>query len=256
MRDLDRIQKTEAVVITHRDYGEADRILKVFTPELGKITILAKGVRKSGSRKAPHIEPFTHSSFILAKGQSFWILTQADSINIFNGIYEDLQKTGMAAYLLELADRLTVEEQPDPSLFRLIVDSLKQINLAEDVFIPALYFEIRILEVTGFRPDLFQCVSCKKDIIQEDQYFSIPHGGVICPKCGQLEQNLLPVTQETLKYLRHFQRSKFKELERLRIPKSVSKSMRRILDPYTSSITERKLKSPEFILQIKRLSGD
>ena len=71
MSALNRLQKVEAVIITHREYGEADRILKAITFELGKISILAKGVRKASSRKAPHIEPFTHSSLMLAKGPKF-----------------------------------------------------------------------------------------------------------------------------------------------------------------------------------------
>jgi len=256
MRASERIQKVEAVIITHRDYGEADRIIKVFTLELGKITILAKGARKSGSRKAPHIEPFTHASLVLAKGQSFWILTQADTRNSFPEISSDLRKTGLAAYILELSDRLTVDEQPDASVFRILVDSLKQINDFEDPFVPACYFEIRILDYTGFRPDLFHCVGCGKKIIQEDQYFSALQGGALCPTCGQLGNNLIPVSQQALKYLRHFQRSSFQQVRNLDLTLTIKKELRKVLDPYISFITERKLNTPEFILQINQLTGE
>lgn len=256
MRALNRIQKVEAVIISHREYGEADRLLRVFTPRNGKITILAKGARKSGSHKAPHIQPFAHCALVVAKGQNFWILTQADTIHHFQGIHEDLSKTGLAAYLLELADRLTIDDQPDAALFRTIVEAMRHIDSSENPFVPFIYYELRLLDLTGFRPDLFHCVSCHKEIRAEDQYFSASHGGAICPECGHFEQNLLPAPQATLKYLRHFQRSNFTAIMSLEIARPAQKELRKIMDAYVSSVTERRLNSPEFIQQIRRLNGE
>jgi len=253
MNASNRIQKVEAIVITHRDYGEADRILRAFTTQLGKISIIAKGARKSGSRKAPHIEPFTYSALVLAQGQSFWILTQADTLEQFPTTASSLYRTGLVAYILELADRLSVDEQADAAMFKLLVDALRQINLCEDAFIPAFYYELRILDRSGFRPELFHCVSCRKEIIQQDQYFSFELGGVVCPECSQQIRDLLLVSQGTLKYLRHFQRSSFEKLKNLRLTPDQKKEMRKVLDPYTAFITERKLNSPMFIQQITNL---
>ena len=253
MSAFNRVQKVEAVIISHRNYGEADRILRVFTPELGKITILAKGVRKSGSRKGPHIEPFTHSALVIAKGQNFWILTQADTIDLFPQITGSLYRTGLSAYILELADRLTVEDQPDSSIFRLIIDSIKQIDRSTDPFVPACYYELQILQATGFKPELFHCVNCGSEIIQQDQYFSIIQGGVICPKCNHFQQDILPASQEVLKYLRYLQRSGFTKIANLNLSSDSKKEMRKILDAYVASITERKLNSPQFIKQMDEL---
>jgi DNA repair protein RecO (recombination protein O) len=250
MNASNRIHKVEAVVITHRDYGEADRILRAFTADLGKISIIAKGVRKSGSRKAPHIEPFTHSTLVLAQGQSFWILTQAETIDQFSTLAASLSRTGLAAYILELADRLTVDEQPDTALFRLLVEALRQINISDDAFIPACFFEIRILDRGGFRPELFRCVICRKEINPHDQFFSLELGGVVCPLCGQQKRELLRVSQETLKYLRHFQRSKFEKIKDLKLTDDQKNKMQKVLDPYTAFVTERKLNSAMFIQQI------
>lgn len=253
MSAFNRVQKVEAVIISHRNYGEADRILRVFTPELGKVTILAKGVRKSGSRKGPHIEPFSHSSLVLAKGQSFWILTQADTIDLFPQIAGSLYRTGLTAYILELADRLTVDDLPDSSFYRLLIDSIKQIDLSNDPFVPACYYELQILQSTGFKPELFHCVNCGREIIQQDQYFSITLGGVVCPVCDHFQQNLLPASQEVLKYLRYFQRSSFTKIASLSLSSENKKEMRKILDPYVASITERKLNSPQFIKQMDEM---
>jgi DNA repair protein RecO (recombination protein O) len=253
MSAFNRVQKVEAVIISHRNYGEADRILRVFTPELGKVTILAKGVRKSGSRKGPHIEPFTHSALVLAKGQSFWILTQADTIDLFPHITGNLYRTGLAAYILELTDRLTVDDQPDSSIFRLLLDSIKQIDRSNDPFVPACYYELQILQATGFKPELFHCVNCGREIIQQDQYFSIILGGIVCPSCDHFQQNLLAAPQQALKYLRNFQRNSFAKIANLNLSSENKKEMRKILDAYVASITERKLNSPQFIKQMDEM---
>jgi DNA repair protein RecO (recombination protein O) len=106
MPAIDRIRKVTAIVIAHAEYGEADRFVRIFTLENGKLNTLAKGVRKIQSRKAAHLEPFTHSALVLARGQSFWIITQAETLNAFTGIHDDLKKTTDAAYVLELVDKI------------------------------------------------------------------------------------------------------------------------------------------------------
>ncbi|MBP6086730.1 MAG: DNA repair protein RecO [Pelolinea sp.] len=254
MRAFNRLQKVEAIIITHRDYGEADRLLRAYTSEKGKITILAKGAKKAGSRKAPHVEPFSHCKLMIAKGQSFWILTQADTIEYFARIHQDLNKTALAAYLLEIVDRLSAEEQPDSLMFRMLATALKQIDRAEDAYNAATYFELHLLDEAGFRPDLFHCVSCGKEIVKEDQYFSTSQGGVVCPSCGVLQDNLLPASQGSLRFLRHFQRSSYDEVKDIYITPAIRKEIRKILDSFVSSLSERKLNTPAFIQHIKRLT--
>jgi DNA repair protein RecO (recombination protein O) len=129
MQTSERIRKVEAVVITHRDFGEADRLIRLFSLEHGKLSALAKGARKIRSRKAAHIEPFTYAALVLARGQSFWIITQADTKDAYSNIRENLIKTAKAAYILELADQLTGDEQPEPGIFHLITDTLQRIEL-------------------------------------------------------------------------------------------------------------------------------
>ena len=77
MPTSERIRKVEAVIISHKDLGEADRLIRLISLEHGKLSAIAKGARKIRSRKAAHIEPFTYAALVLAKGQTFWIITQA-----------------------------------------------------------------------------------------------------------------------------------------------------------------------------------
>src|SRR5512143_252235 len=107
--------RVEAVILRHSDYGEADRMLTLYTAQLGKTRALAKGARKIASRKAGHIEPFTHVKLQLAKGRDMPLVTQADTVDAYQPLREDLVLTSQAAYVLELLDRFTYEDEMENS---------------------------------------------------------------------------------------------------------------------------------------------
>src|SRR5512146_3458589 len=111
--------RVEAVILRHSDYGEADRLLTLYARQLGKTRALVKGARKITSRKAGHLEPFTHVKLQLAKGRDLPLVTQADTIDTYLALREDLQLTSQASYIIEPLDRLTYEDgSENTSLFR------------------------------------------------------------------------------------------------------------------------------------------
>src|SRR5512143_1045780 len=91
--------RVDSVVLRHSDWGEADRLLTIFSREQGKLRCVAKGARKLLSRKAGHLEPFTRVALLLAKGSDLWIVTQAETIEPWLPIKEDLTRTATAAYV-------------------------------------------------------------------------------------------------------------------------------------------------------------
>jgi len=256
MRSAERIRTVEAVIISHKNFGEADRLVTLFTREAGKIRGMAKGVRKVGSRKAAYLEPFMHSKVVLARGKTFWILTQADGIQQFSTIGDSLEKTGMAAYVMELADRFTVEEEPASQLFRLIINTLARVNAQQDSFTPILFFELRILDHAGFRPDLTRCVGCGEGITAQDQYFSQFQGGAVCPRCGAGFQDVRKISMDALRYLRHFQRNTYAALAEISVPGAVRDEITSNMHGYMSSIVERRLNAPEFLRQVNHAAND
>lgn len=253
MPRAERIRKLEAIIISHREFGEADRFVKFFSRENGKMEAIAKGVRKPRSRKAAHLEPFTHVALVLAKGQSVWIITQAEMISPFNAIRDDLRRTARAAYILELADHLTTEDQMESAVFRLILAALKRIDSPADPFNALCHFELNLLGSCGFQPEFFKCVGCARDILPQDQFYSARLGGVLCPACATLSGDAEPLDQPALRYLRHFSRSSFQELARLKVPELVQKDMRRVITHHINFVTERHLNSPAFIHHIEQL---
>ena len=115
----ERLYRVQAIVLKRTDYGEADRLLTLFTPDLGKMRAIAKGVRKPSSRKSGHVELFTHSALLLAKGRHLDIVTQADTIDAFMPLRENLERVGYAYYLAELVDRFSEEGTENRALFDL-----------------------------------------------------------------------------------------------------------------------------------------
>jgi len=244
--------RVEAVVLRHSDYGEADRLLTLYTRQLGKTRVLAKGARKIASRKAGHIEPFTHVKMQLAKGKDMLILTQADTVDAYLPLREDLILTSQASYVLELLDRFTYEgETENPSTFRLLTDTLARLASNNDSWLVIRYYEMRLLDHLGFRPQLLQCVNCGRDIKAESQFFSFSAGGVICPRCGQGLPNLRDISVGALKYLRHFQRSSYTEATRARPTPEVQQETETLMQGYFTYLLERELNTPGFLKKIK-----
>jgi DNA repair protein RecO (recombination protein O) len=244
--------RVDAVVLRHSDYGEADRLLTIYTRQLGKMRVIAKGARKIASRKAGHIEPFTHVRLQLAKGREMFIVTQADTVDAYLSLREDLILTSQASYVMELLDRFTYEDETEnSSTFRLLTDTLSRLASFSDVWLVTRYYEMRLLDHLGFRPQLVECANCGRQIKAEDQFFSFSAGGVICPRCGKGLPNLHNISVEALKYLRHFQRSGYAEASRARPSPEVQKEAELLMQGYFTYLLERELNTPGFLKKIK-----
>ena len=127
---LERRQRSlrlEAVVLKHSDWGEADRLVWLFSREQGKLRAIAKGARKPRSRKAGHLEPFTRVSLQVARGRDLPIITQAETLEAYLPLRDDLLRTTYAAYAVELLDRFTYEEGEHQGLYRLLTETLDRL---------------------------------------------------------------------------------------------------------------------------------
>jgi len=243
--------RLEAVVLRHADWGEADRLLTLYTRERGKVRAIAKGVRKIKSRKAGHLEPFTRVTLQLARGRDLLIVTDADTIDAYQPLREDLIKTGYASYLVELLDRFTYEEESENyNIFRLLTESLSRVANEPDPWLAIRYYEVHLLDHLGFRPQLFECANCREEIEAVDQFFSAAQGGVLCPRCGAGLPGVWNVSVEALKYLRHFQRSSYAETQRARPSPQVRDEVEALMQHYVTYLLERGLNTPKFLRQV------
>jgi len=249
----ERSFRVEAIVLRHSDWGEADRLISLFTRESGKVRAVAKGVRKLRSRKAGHLEPFMRTRLQLARGRDLPIITQAETINAYMPLREDLLLVGYASYVIELLDRFTYEEGENRSMFRLLNETLSRLASLEEPALVVGYYEMRLLDLLGFRPQLTRCARCDKEIQPEAQFFSAELGGALCPSCGLQVVDSRPISKDALKFLRHYQRSSYEEARRARVPQAKRREMEAVMQHYLTYLLERGLNSPQFIKRVKSL---
>lgn len=245
-----RSYRTQAIVLKHREYGEADRVLTLYSLEHGKLQAIAKGVRKLKSRKAGHLEPFTLVALQLAKGRTWEVVAQAEAQKNFQNIRKELSLTAQAAYLLELVDRFSYEEGPNRALFQTLAEGLQRLD---DGFAPETvvhYFELRLLSLIGFKPELNRCLACESEIKPEAQYYSPKLGGVLCPKCFSADPTAWRISLNALKYLRYFQRSPWSKIKGRVIPVEVEQEIKHLIQHHLTYLLEYNLKTPGFIKSI------
>jgi DNA repair protein RecO (recombination protein O) len=249
-----RSYRVEAIILRHTDWGEADRILTMFTRQEGKIRAIAKGVRKIRSRRAGHLEPFTQVNLQLARSRDMPIVTQAETIHAHIPLREDLVSIGFASYIVELIDKFTFEGEENRSLFTLLANVLRRFAKADrDPLLALRYYEIRLLDLAGFRPKLFQCARCGEEVLKQDQFFSAQDGGVLCPECAKDNPGSHPISMEALRYLRHFQRSSYQQAARAHPSLRIHTEMERILGYYITYVLEKELNSPKFMRNVRRM---
>lgn len=246
-----RSQRMEAIVLKHADFGEADRLLTLYSREAGKLRALAKGARKPRSRKAGHLEPFTRVSLLVATGRSFHIVSQAEAIETNSVLSEDLVALGYASYVVELLERFTPDEDENRALYRLLRDTLERLAAEPDPELVVRYYEVRLLDQVGFRPQLQNCLGCGAQIQAEVQYFSIQGGGVLCPNCGRQDPAVRPISLPALKVLRHLQRSDYADAARVRPSKSTHTELETLMNLYLTYLLERGLNSPRFLRRMR-----
>jgi len=198
-----RSYRAQGVVLRHVEVGEADRILTIYTLEYGKVQAIAKGIRKLRSRKAGHLEPFSRVELMLAKGRSLEVISQAEAQCTYDNLRADLRLIAYGAYVIELLDRFTYEEGENRPLYNLLVDTLTRLDGGSPAQTAVHYYEVHLMDLLGFKPQLQLCAACGEKIQPENQYFSAKLGGVLCPRSFSADPSAWKVSLEALKYLRH-----------------------------------------------------
>lgn len=152
MAALDRGYRTEGVVLKRVNFGEADKIVTIYSRHYGKLSCLAKGVRRLTSRKRGALEIFNRTSFFAVRGRGLDILTEVEPIEVFSG--RNLKRIAAAYEVCEMVDQLTVENSQEEEIYELLLAALNQISKAEEKSFPFLVNEFgqQLLRLTGFWP--------------------------------------------------------------------------------------------------------
>ena len=248
--------KTEAILLRSLDYGESDRIVTFYTRDHGKLRGIAKGARRSRKRFANTLELFCCSHIVFSrKGRDSLALIEESRVHRhFENIRQDLEKTLMSSYLIELTDQFTLEDKKNVELFQLLYDFLEQIDGDDCAETLLRFFEIRLLKCVGYQPVLDRCVACQAPLNGDDTYqFHVRAGGIRCGACREIGEASLPVSPGTVKTLLMSQDMDMTKINRLIMSERSIQESRNILMHFIRHLLGKELKSLQVFHQVRKI---
>lgn len=248
-----RTYKTEGVVLRAAAVLEADRLITVLTPSLGKLKVTVRGARRITSRLGGHLDVLNRVHLTLALGHRFDVVTGAESAESFASIKSDLDRLASALYLSELVDLLLPEAAPHSVAYDLLLSALRSLDRAEPSEAVLRYVELRLLEDAGYMPELQRCLVCGNDLEPDHHRYAPALGGTVDDRCVVAAGRVLPLSVDALKVLRHFARSGFAEATRLRVGAELDAELESVLGSSLQHVLEREMGTAGFVEHLRML---
>lgn len=181
---MNRLFRTEGIVLKSIKLNEADKIVTIFTKDFGRIKGIVKGVRKTKSQFGSSMENFTIIKLLAFKGKNFNTISQSEIIQSFFPQSKDLFRYGLAIQCTEMVDRLLVEEDPYLELYELFKNLLLLLKDEQNPVLLVESFKWKLFALLGYQPELNRCTSCHH-LVKKDEYyiFDISRGGICCLQC-------------------------------------------------------------------------
>ena len=248
---------TNAIVTRSLNYGESDKIITFFTKDFGKLKGIAKGARRSRKRFQNALGLFSHLRLIFFDKEGLGLVRAegCDILHSFPKIKEDLKKIVCGNYYLELMNEMAGEREANQEAFEVLLSclsNLEEANLQEEQL---RIFEIRMLSLFGYRPNMKRCNLCKRDWEDLKEipavFFSLERGALICEPCSKMRNNLIPLSLGTARLIEKISQTELCKVERLRFtPQALSES-RELLPKFISYQLGKELKSLKAIKDIE-----
>ena len=243
-----RTYTARGIVLRQFNLGEADRILSILTPGQGKVRAIAKGVRRPKSKLRGSLDLTNLIDFSAAYGRDLDVVNEAQIRDDHPRVRSDLPRLSKAIYACEIADSFAQEQSPSNVQFNLVADVLDALGDAPDTWPVVRWFETKMLDVSGFKPELETCVECFERVEPGSHLLDLGAGGVLCPQCrSQGMGHKVQVSENAMRVLRHLRRTaKWSDLAPLRNPQTRSE-VEFIQSRYIRSVLERDLRSADFV---------
>ncbi|MDB5178458.1 MAG: recO [Patescibacteria group bacterium] len=192
--------QTTGIVIGRTNFGEADRVVRFLTAEHGKISAVAKGVRRIKSRAAGHLELFGEVNLMLANGRNLDVVTSARLVWYPHELVAAYERLGLAFAMATAIDRLTEPGQAHPQLYTVLREGLRAVDAGASGALPELWFKLRLLETLGYRPELAACIVCGRRDPGTTYVFDPARGGLAC--AADAEPGAQPFSHAAIKFWR------------------------------------------------------
>ena len=237
---------TRGLVLRVSDYNDRDAILTLLTPEHGKITVKARGLRRKNSPLTAPCQLLALGEFTLFEYRDSYSINEAHSIELFQGLRKDIVKLSLGTYFAQVAELISMEDTPNPELLSLVLNclyALSSLTLRENQI--KAVFELRCACVSGYTPDLFVCHICGG---QEPDRFDVSNGMLSCSTCRDFGQSgiRMPLTPSMLGAMRYIVSCDHKKLFSFDASDDTLKHLSQVTELYLTTQLERGFSALDF----------
>ncbi len=190
--------KLTGIVISENSLGDSDKMLTILTPNLGKISCIAKGAKRPKSLLMAGSQFLCFGEYILYKSQDIYTMNSCETIEVFYNIRTDLDKLNYASHITKIISDVTTENQNNYNILKLYLNTLYAISETDkDLNFLLSVFKFRLLKILGYSPNITECVSCKEKEEKNFKYFSIKDNGFKCKECGKIDKSAIEISEGT-----------------------------------------------------------
>lgn len=243
---------TRALVLREVKYKEADKILTVLTEDEGKLTVSARGVMRGGSKIAAACQLMAFSEMTLFENRGKWYISEAQTIEQFLGLREDIALLSLGTYFAELLEAVSDEDSPNPEILRLGLNSL--FALSSGLYPPEhikAVFELRLMCLSGYEPSLEYCPVCEAEEIEKPT-FSTSGGTVLCEKCaGGAHGETFPLCSASLAAMRHISGAESKKIFSFALEGPAAKRLYAACEAFVHAQLERRFSSLDYWKRVR-----
>lgn len=237
---------TKGLVVRATPYNDTDTILSVLTPNHGKLSVKARGLRRKNSPLIAPCQLLAYAEFTLFEYRNMYTINEARSIELFSSLRKDLQKLALGSYFAQAAETMSQEDLPNPELLSLVLNCLYGLAKLDrpESMIKAV-FELRSACLSGYTPDLYGCYRCGCDMPDR---FDISQGRLECGNCRDIESTGLrmPVSPAVLDAMRYICSCDSQRLFSFRASEQTLESLSYVTESYLSTQLERGFSTLDF----------
>ncbi len=241
--------RTEGVVIRSTPLMEAGLMVTLFTREWGKLRVVVHGARKPSSKLVGHLEVLNCVDLTLhrARPGNLDIVSQAQIVEAFPALRTELEGATGGMYMTEVVDGFGAEGSPNQEMYQLLVGCLRALHGGAPRDHVLRYFEMQVLDHSGFMPELQLCVDCREALEPGQHLYSPEAGGTLCPSCGRKGQQVYQMSVNALKALRYFRRSSLEQACSLRLEPQLTRELTTLLSGTLKYWLDREIRSRTFL---------
>ncbi len=205
----------EALVLARRSLREWDELISLYSKELGKVELTARGTKKMVSKNSPFLEPFSCVDVGIVPGKDRQYITTTQSVEYFSAIRKNLQKSLQAGFVVSWLESIVKPMEKNEQIYDLLLSWLYFVN-EKDISSPVLVdaFVLKGISLLGFEPNLEACAFCERELVEEKMFFSFSSGGLLCQpdKLEHREEVTVPLTLPILLALRYILSRSWREI--------------------------------------------